>query len=51
MDPFVPLGRINCLAMPLMLIAGHLMYVLIERPSLRLGRKLSQRLGASNKDG
>lgn len=41
---FVPLALIICLAMPLMLIAGHLMYLLIERPSLKLGRSLSQRI-------
>jgi len=42
--PFIPLGWIICLAMPLMLIAGHLMYLLVERPSLKLGRALSQRM-------
>jgi peptidoglycan/LPS O-acetylase OafA/YrhL len=42
--PFIPLEWIICLAMPLMLIAGHRMYLLVERPSLQLGRALSQRM-------
>ena len=51
MYPVAPLGLIISVALPLMLLAGHLMYHAVERPSLELGRSLSQRLQGSKKDG
>ena len=44
MYPVAPLGLIISVALPLMLLAGHLMHHTVERPSLRLGRALSQQL-------
>ena len=42
--PIAPLWLIVSVALPLMLLAGHLMHRAVERPSLRFGRSLSQRL-------
>ena len=42
--PIAPLWLIVSVALPLMLFAGHLMHHAVERPSLRFGRSLSQRL-------
>lgn len=42
--PIAPLWLIVSVALPLMLLAGHLMHHAVERPSLRFGRSLSQRL-------
>ena len=41
--PVAPLWLIVSIALPLMLLSGHLMHRAVERPSLSLGRTLSQR--------
>jgi peptidoglycan/LPS O-acetylase OafA/YrhL len=39
------LGAIIVVAFPAMLLAGHVMHYLIERPSMKLGRKLAGAIG------